>query len=172
MRLPWRYDGSTVLNLFNSLRHLFTDERNRYFRPRAADGLLLAVAAKRDYHRPRPITDLDVALARLCSPRVCLMSKEVVDVLIIGAGAAGAAMAWGLADTRMRIVCLEQGELMNPLAYPITGRDWEARALSDMVTNPTVRGLPGDCPRNTTRSHSIRNSRMQTEFLLRRLATH
>ena len=37
-----------------------------------------------------------------------------VDVLIIGAGASGAAMAWSLADTKMRIVCLEQGDWMNP----------------------------------------------------------
>ena len=76
------------------------------------------------------------------------MSKEDVDVLIIGAGASGAAMAWSLADTKMRIVCLEQGASMNPLAYPSTGRDWEARALSDMATNPNVRGLPGDYPIN------------------------
>ena len=76
------------------------------------------------------------------------MSKEDVDVLIIGAGASGAAMAWSLADTKMRIVCLEQGASMNPLADPSTGRDWEARALSDMATNPNVRGLPGDYPIN------------------------
>ena len=30
-----------------------------------------------------------------------------VDVLIIGAGASGAAVAWSLADTRMHILCLE-----------------------------------------------------------------
>ena len=36
-------------------------------------------------------------------------SDTVVDVLIVGAGAAGAAVAWSLAETRMRIVCLEQG---------------------------------------------------------------
>ena len=76
------------------------------------------------------------------------MSQENVDVLIIGAGASGAAMAWSLAETKMQIVCLEQGGLMNPLAYPSTGRDWEARALSDMATNPNVRGLPGDYPIN------------------------
>jgi choline dehydrogenase-like flavoprotein len=34
------------------------------------------------------------------------MSEEPVDVLIVGAGAAGAAMAWSLAETRMNIVCL------------------------------------------------------------------
>ncbi|MDP7547817.1 MAG: NAD(P)-binding protein, partial [Alphaproteobacteria bacterium] len=55
------------------------------------------------------------------------MTEQPIDVLIIGAGASGAAMAWSLADTRMRIVCLEQGAMPNPLSYPATGRDWEAR---------------------------------------------
>ena len=32
----------------------------------------------------------------------------IVDVLIIGAGASGAAVAWSLAETRMHILCLEQ----------------------------------------------------------------
>ena len=38
------------------------------------------------------------------------MTEQTVDVLIIGAGAAGAAVAWSLADTRMHILCLEQGD--------------------------------------------------------------
>ena len=32
-----------------------------------------------------------------------------VDVLIIGAGASGAAVAWSLAETKMHILCLERG---------------------------------------------------------------
>lgn len=76
------------------------------------------------------------------------MADEPVDVLIIGAGASGAAMAWSLADTKMHIVCLEQGPLMNPLAYPSTGRDWEARTMGDFATSPNVRGLPSDYPIN------------------------
>ncbi len=40
------------------------------------------------------------------------MSEEIVDVLIIGAGASGAALAWSLAETRMNILCLEQGDWM------------------------------------------------------------
>ena len=41
------------------------------------------------------------------------MSEEPVDVLIVGAGAAGAALAWTLAETRLRIVNLlaHRGEL-------------------------------------------------------------
>ncbi len=73
-------------------------------------------------------------------------SDEPVDVLIIGAGASGAAMAWSLADTRMRIVCLEQGAMPNPLNYPSTGRDWEARAQSDFAISPNQRQRPSDYP--------------------------
>jgi choline dehydrogenase-like flavoprotein len=35
--------------------------------------------------------------------------NEPVDVLIIVAGASGAAVAWSLAGTTMHILCLEQG---------------------------------------------------------------
>ena len=37
------------------------------------------------------------------------MADDIVDVLIVGAGASGAAVAWSLAETRMRVVCLERG---------------------------------------------------------------
>ena len=53
------------------------------------------------------------------------MAEEPVDVLIIGAGASGAAMAWSLAETKMNILCLEQGDWMDPTKYPgmaATGR--------------------------------------------------
>jgi len=77
-----------------------------------------------------------------------MAEEDPVDVLIIGAGASGAAMAWSLADTKMHIVCLEQGGLMNPLEYPSTGRDWEARAQGDMSISPNQRKLPSDYPIN------------------------
>ena len=54
-----------------------------------------------------------------------------VDVLIIGAGASGAAVAWSLAETRMHILCLEQGDWMTPSDYPSAHRDWEARAMNE-----------------------------------------
>ncbi len=76
------------------------------------------------------------------------MSNEPVDVLIIGAGASGAAMAWSLAETRMHIVCLEQGGFPNPADYPSTGRDWEARAMDEYHFNPNVRAAPADYPIN------------------------
>jgi cation diffusion facilitator CzcD-associated flavoprotein CzcO len=60
--------------------------------------------------------------------------NDPVDVLIIGAGASGAAAAWSLADTKMHI-CLEQG-WMNPATYPSTGRDWEPRFFGDYSPSP------------------------------------
>ena len=46
---------------------------------------------------------------------------EPVDVVIIGAGASGGAVAWSLAETKMRIVCLEQGDWVKPTDYPSIG---------------------------------------------------
>ncbi len=76
------------------------------------------------------------------------MADEPVDVLIIGAGASGAAVAWSLADTRMRIMCLEQGGTPEPSTFPTTGHDWEARRLRDFALSPNQRGLPADYPIN------------------------
>ncbi len=69
-----------------------------------------------------------------------------VDVLIIGAGASGAAAAYSLAETRMRIVCLEQGDWPRSSEFPATGRDWEARQHGDMAISPNRRGRPLDYP--------------------------
>ncbi|MBL8673721.1 MAG: GMC family oxidoreductase [Rhodospirillales bacterium] len=77
---------------------------------------------------------------------------DKVDVLIVGSGASGAAVAWSLAETRMRIVCLEQGGWVKPTDYPSNGRDWEARLFSDFATNPNRRARPTDYPINDDNS--------------------
>ena len=80
------------------------------------------------------------------------MKHEPVDVLIIGAGASGAAVAWSLADTKMHIVCLDQGGWMNPSDYPSTGRDWEAKFYGEWSTSPNIRARPEDYPINDDNS--------------------
>src|SRR5437868_13381647 len=78
--------------------------------------------------------------------------NDPVDVLIIGAGASGAAVAWSLAETKMHILCLEQGGWMNPATYPSTGRDWEARFYGDFSPSPNICARPDDYPINDDNS--------------------
>ena len=80
------------------------------------------------------------------------MAEEAVDVLIVGAGAAGAALAWSLAETRMNILCLEQGDWMDPSQYPTAGMDWEVRRFGDFGLSPNSRGRPEDYPVNDSES--------------------
>jgi choline dehydrogenase-like flavoprotein len=80
------------------------------------------------------------------------MSDEPVDVLIVGAGASGAALAWSLAETRMNVLCLEQGDWMDPAAYPSTRNDWEMSRFGDFGLSPNTRGRSEDYPVNDSDS--------------------
>jgi choline dehydrogenase-like flavoprotein len=71
---------------------------------------------------------------------------DKVDVLIIGAGASAAAFAWSMADTRMHILCLEQGDWVDHTKYPSTGMDWESR--KGFGSNPNARKAAADYPIN------------------------
>ena len=78
--------------------------------------------------------------------------NDRVDVLIIGSGASGAAVAWSLAETRMKILCLEQGDWIKPTDFPSNGRDWEARRYGDFDLSPNRRGRDTDYPVNDDNS--------------------
>ena len=65
-------------------------------------------------------------------------------------------MAWSLAETRMRILCLEQGDWIRPTDFPTNGRDWEARRYTDFDIFPNHRGRATPTTRSTT---TIRRSR-------------
>lgn len=78
------------------------------------------------------------------------MSDAPADVLIIGAGASAAAFAWSLADTRMRIVCLEQGDWVNPADYPSSTMGWESDNAFN--SNPNHRANAADYPINCSES--------------------
>jgi len=72
----------------------------------------------------------------------------MVDVLIVGAGATGAAVAWSLSSTSLSIMCLEQGDRMEASEYPSTKRNWEILREHEYNVSPNVRKLPADYPIN------------------------
>ena len=74
------------------------------------------------------------------------------DVVIVGAGASGAAVAWSLAEAGYKVVCLEQGGWVNPNTLPHHQQDWELRRLTDFNADPNVRGLREDYPVNEAAS--------------------
>lgn len=80
------------------------------------------------------------------------MSERIVDVLIVGAGASGAALAWTLAETKMDILCLEQGGWMKQEEFPSNSIDWELRRLADFGLSPNDRKLLADYPVNDAES--------------------
>jgi len=76
------------------------------------------------------------------------MPNEPVGILIIGAGASGAAFAWSIADAGMSVLCLEQGPWIKQSDYPTNNLDWESRAATEWSSSPNIRGMPADYPVN------------------------
>ena len=74
---------------------------------------------------------------------------DPVDVLIVGAGASGAAIAWSLLETRMRILCLEQGDHLHDRDFPSRREDYELARYAEFSCDPNVRGLKQDYPINS-----------------------
>ncbi len=74
------------------------------------------------------------------------------DVLVIGAGASGAAAAWRLAGAGLRVVCLEQGGWVDPRTVPTLDDDWERQRVGPWHPNPNVRRGPADYPVDDSRS--------------------
>ncbi|MBA3288724.1 MAG: GMC family oxidoreductase, partial [Acidimicrobiia bacterium] len=73
-------------------------------------------------------------------------NSEPVDVLIIGAGAAGGVVARRLAEAGIGVLCLEQGDRHDRMEYRGTELDWELTARKQWSGSPNIRGLPEDYP--------------------------
>ncbi|MBO6759190.1 MAG: GMC family oxidoreductase [Roseibium sp.] len=72
--------------------------------------------------------------------------KATSDILIVGAGAAGAAAAWRLAGQGFKVTCLEQGGWVNPAASPSSSPEWEMLRQGPWHPNPNIRKGPADWP--------------------------
>lgn len=68
-------------------------------------------------------------------------------IIIIGAGASGAAAAWNLSKIpNYKIICLEQGGKDNPKEYDYLSREWERNKLFKYHKNPNLRKSFSDYP--------------------------
>lgn len=68
------------------------------------------------------------------------------SVLVIGAGASGAALSWRLSQAGIKVICLEQGDWVKPEEIPSDRPDWERARMSWWSPYPNARGLPQDYP--------------------------
>ena len=79
-----------------------------------------------------------------------MSSDERADVVVIGSGAAGAAVAWRLASRGAKVVCLEQGDWVNRDALPSARPEVETfLRRGPYAFFPNVRRLPQDYPVTT-----------------------
>lgn len=75
-----------------------------------------------------------------------MTTNRHAQVLVIGAGAAGAAAAWRLATQGVDVCCLEQGTWVTPEQMVSARPDWEIRRQFDWNPNPNVRRRLSDYP--------------------------
>ncbi|MER5200381.1 GMC family oxidoreductase [Streptomyces sp. NPDC002755] len=80
------------------------------------------------------------------SPAAESCTKEPADVLVIGAGPSGAVAARYLTEHGFRVVCLEQGDWVNPTEFPGDKPEWELLSLRRWHHDPNVRRRPADYP--------------------------
>ena len=73
-------------------------------------------------------------------------APDVVDVLVIGAGPSGAVVTHTAAAAGLSVVCLEQGDWVNPSDFPANHPEWELLIQHDWAHDPNVRRLPSDYP--------------------------
>lgn len=74
------------------------------------------------------------------------MTTDHADVLVVGAGPAGAIAASVLAQAGFSVCCLEQGDWPDASDYPGTRPDWELAAGRKWHPDPSVRQLLADYP--------------------------
>jgi choline dehydrogenase-like flavoprotein len=72
--------------------------------------------------------------------------EPTVDVLVIGAGPSGSVVTHTAAVAGLSVVCLEQGDWVNPSDFPANHPEWELLIQHDWSHDPNERGLPSDYP--------------------------
>jgi choline dehydrogenase-like flavoprotein len=71
---------------------------------------------------------------------------QVADVLVVGGGAAGAALAWRMSQHGADVLVLEQGDWVPDDHIPKRHADWQVRARRYWSPSVERRGWPADYP--------------------------
>ena len=79
-------------------------------------------------------------------------NQDIPEILVIGAGASGAALTWSLAEAGISVMCLEQGGWVSPEAFPMSEPHALLHWQTDFNPDPSVRQLPEDYPVNNSES--------------------
>ncbi|WP_210483915.1 GMC family oxidoreductase [Microvirga antarctica] len=74
------------------------------------------------------------------------MKDVSADVVVVGAGPTGSAVAWRLAKAGQSVVCIERGDWFPYDQIKREAPDWELRRGSVLSSNPNVRRGPFDVP--------------------------
>jgi choline dehydrogenase-like flavoprotein len=64
---------------------------------------------------------------------------DAAEVVVIGAGASGAAATWLLASRGIDVLCLERGDWLDQSASPSLGLDWERALQTRFHPDPNIR---------------------------------
>jgi choline dehydrogenase-like flavoprotein len=74
------------------------------------------------------------------------MPEVHADAVVIGAGPTGAAAAWRLAASGIRVLLIERGDWLDTAALDRDGPRWELERAQRWSSNPNIRRAPADYP--------------------------
>ena len=101
--------------------------------------------------------------------------EPTVDVLVIGAGSSGAVVTHTAAAAGLSVICVEQGDCVNPSDFPANHPEWELLIQHDWAHDPerarTALGLPRRRHRLRHVAGDVQHRRREFRLLRRRLAT-